>query len=159
MPLRGERLRPAGSFRRPGENFRPLISNPLNGGLKKVGRRCPAGRRTPQASGLRYPFQLHRPGSLFGAGRFASKIPFGIRVHLCPPAVLMPVASGPWLNPASTASFRLKSSCRFWRAKLWNLRKTPSVNKLVSYDDEAYIFPLGYVGYPRARHRFGRPDR
>ena len=35
MPLRGERLRPAGCFRRPGENSRTLISSPLNGGLKK----------------------------------------------------------------------------------------------------------------------------
>src|ERR1035437_6752742 len=47
----------------------------------------------------------------------------------------------------------------FWRAKIWNLRKTPSVNKLVRNDDKICTPTLGFDGRPRARHRVGRPDR
>src|SRR5450759_3002473 len=41
----------------------------------------------------------------------------------------------------------------FWRAKLWNLRKTPSVNKLVRNDDEACSFSRVPDGWSRAQHR------
>ena len=60
METRGERLRPAGCFRRPGENSNALVSDTLNGVFAIEKHKCSAGRRTQQASGLRSPFLMHR---------------------------------------------------------------------------------------------------
>ena len=74
METRGERLRPAGCFRRPGENPKPMISNALNGASKMVERTCSAGRRTQQAGGLRSPFLMLRSSRRLRRGGFEFEV-------------------------------------------------------------------------------------
>ena len=59
-PVRGERTRPACSFRRPAENF--VLQTALAQIQENGGTMCLAGRQTPQAGGLRSPLLVAQRG-------------------------------------------------------------------------------------------------
>jgi hypothetical protein len=62
MPLTGESTRLACCRRRLGDDHRVVWQGTPFGFSNQCRRMCSAGRRTPQASGLRSPFQLNRSG-------------------------------------------------------------------------------------------------
>jgi len=74
METRGERLRPAGCFRRPGENSNALVSDTLNGVFAIEKHKCSAGRRTQQAGGLRSPFLMLRSSRRLRRGGFEFEV-------------------------------------------------------------------------------------
>ena len=63
MPLTGESARLACCRRRLGDDHRVVWKGKPVGFSNRCRRMCSAGRRTPQASGLRSSFPLHRSGS------------------------------------------------------------------------------------------------
>ena len=63
MQLTGESTRLACCRRRLGDDHRVVWQGTPFGFSNRCRRMCSAGRRTPQASGLRSPFPLHRSGS------------------------------------------------------------------------------------------------